>query len=64
MEIIKHGNTPKLVAVCPNCGCTFSFLETEAVREWSHGSEDAGLYIKCPECNTIVRDVHFQESDR
>lgn len=59
MEILKRGNTTKYVAVCPHCGCTFSFLETETTIGWLPKE----MYVHCPECHDVVREVHFKEAE-
>lgn len=55
MEILKHGNVPRVVATCPHCGCVVSFLESEATLVW-----DDENYIRCPECNSVIREVYFE----
>ena len=59
MKVLKHGTTTKYVAVCPHCGCEFEFLETEAITGWSPKE----LYVHCPECHDVVREVHFKEAE-
>lgn len=59
MKVIKRGNTPSYRATCPYCGCEFEFLESEAVMSFHEND----LYVHCPECKGIVRDVHFERND-
>jgi DNA-directed RNA polymerase subunit RPC12/RpoP len=56
--IEKHGNTMKSIC-CNNCGCKFLYQEsdilTEETRINAYDSEIEYRYIKCPECNNIIK---------
>lgn len=47
-KIRKEGNLEEIFAVCPWCGCLFSFDITD-IDEFSFSSE-----LICPYCNLVV----------
>lgn len=68
IQIIKKGNIPKYVAVCPYCGCKFTYQEDDLynIDEYFR-LNSLGYYVKCPMdgCGTIIAInknlVYFEE---
>lgn len=50
IKIIKPGNVEKKVAVCPKCGCIFSFSNEDLLRRQLELFCAAYIFIKCPCC--------------
>ena len=70
-EILKPRTDKQKQVVCPYCGATVGYYETEVERHWirmpRHGmfswqpSIDA-RYIKCPSCGSTINLDIFEEA--
>lgn len=58
MEILEHGNSYRSMK-CEECSCKFQYTRKDIkTATWS---EDYYKYVKCPECEHIIRLANWEE---
>lgn len=70
IEIIQHAHRKptRKIAECKNCGCVFTFDETDITRIMANQYDgypyDDFLSLKCPECHKLVKAGFISDTSK